>query len=45
VILAFAIFLIIRYANRIVKRGEDAPSGPTETELLTEIRDELKRRS
>ena len=44
VILAFAIFLIVRYANRVVKRAEDAPGGPTETELLTEIRDELKRR-
>ena len=43
-ILAFAIFLIVRYANRMVKRGEEAPAGPTETELLTEIRDELKRR-
>ena len=43
-ILAFAIFLLIRWANRMVKRGEDAPAGPTEVELLTEIRDELKRR-
>ncbi|MDQ3074645.1 MAG: large conductance mechanosensitive channel protein MscL [Pseudomonadota bacterium] len=43
-ILAFIIFLIVRYANRILKRGEDTPSGPTETELLTEIRDELRRR-
>ena len=43
-ILAFAIFLIVRYANRIVKRSDDAPAGPTETDLLTEIRDELRRR-
>jgi len=43
-ILAFAIFLIVRYANRIVERREDAPEGPTETELLTEIRDELRKR-
>ncbi len=44
-ILAFIIFLIVRYANRILKRGEETPAGPTEAELLTEIRDELRRRS
>ena len=46
IILAFVIFLIIRYANRALKRGEDAsaPAGPTEAELLTEIRDELRKR-
>jgi large conductance mechanosensitive channel len=43
-ILAFVIFLIVRYANRVIKRGEETPAGPTETELLTEIRDELRRR-
>ena len=43
-ILAFIIFLLIRYANRVLKRGEETPAGPTEVELLTEIRDELKRR-
>ena len=42
-ILAFIIFLLVRTANRILKRGADA-SGPTETELLTEIRDELRKR-
>ena len=42
-ILAFIIFLMVRWANRIMKPGEEA-SGPTETELLTEIRDELRRR-
>jgi large conductance mechanosensitive channel len=42
-ILAFIIFLIVRSANRVMKRGEEA-AGPTEIELLTEIRDELKRR-
>ena len=44
-ILAFIIFLLIRWANRIIKRGEETPAGPTEAELLTEIRDELKRRA
>ena len=43
-ILAFVIFLIVRYANRIMKRGEETPAGPTEAELLTEIRDELRKR-
>jgi len=43
-ILAFIIFLIIRYANRVLKRGEETPAGPTEAELLTEIRDELRKR-
>ena len=43
-ILAFIIFLIIRFANRVLKRGEETPAGPTEAELLTEIRDELRRR-
>ena len=42
-ILAFIIFLMVRWANRIMKPGEEA-SGPTETELLTEIRDELRKR-
>ena len=43
-ILAFVIFLIVRQANRMARKGEDAPAAPSEVELLTEIRDELKRR-
>ena len=43
-ILAFVIFLIVRYANRVLKRGEETPAGPTEAELLAEIRDELRKR-
>jgi large conductance mechanosensitive channel len=43
-ILAFIIFMIVRSANRMTKRGEETPAGPTEAELLTEIRDELRRR-
>ena len=43
-ILAFIIFLLVRSANRMMRRKEDAPAGPTEVDLLTEIRDELKRR-
>ena len=44
-ILAFIIFLLVRWANRILKRGEETPAGPTEAELLAEIRDELRKRS
>jgi len=43
-ILAFIIFLMVRWATRLMKKPEEAPAGPTEVELLTEIRDELKRR-
>jgi len=43
-ILAFVIFLIVRWANRLNRKAEDAPAGPSEVDLLTEIRDELKRR-
>ena len=44
VILAFIIFLMIRWASKLMrKRGEPA-GGPSEVELLTEIRDELRRR-
>ena len=43
-ILAFIIFLLVRTANRAMRRGADAPAGPSEVELLTEIRDELRKR-
>jgi large conductance mechanosensitive channel len=42
-ILAFIIFLIVRLANKVQRKGEETP-GPTETDLLTEIRDELRKR-
>ena len=44
IILAFVIFLLVRYANKAMKRGEDGPAGPSEVDLLTEIRDELRKR-
>lgn len=44
-ILAFIIFLLVRAANKTMRRGADAPAGPTEVELLAEIRDELRRQS
>lgn len=45
-IIAFAIFQIVRLANKVAKKAEDAPPPPpTATEaLLAEIRDELKAR-
>jgi large conductance mechanosensitive channel len=44
-ILAFVIFLLVRAANRLIARKEEGPAGPSEVELLTEIRDELRKRS
>ena len=44
VILAFIIFLMIKAANRAMRKDADAPAGPSEVELLTEIRDELRKR-
>ena len=43
-ILAFVIFLLVRYATKMMRKADEAPAGPSETDLLTEIRDELKRR-
>jgi large conductance mechanosensitive channel len=42
-ILAFIIFLLVRTANKLMKKPDET-SVPTEVDLLTEIRDELKRR-
>jgi large conductance mechanosensitive channel len=42
-ILAFIIFLLVRLATKVMRKQEEA-AGPTEVELLAEIRDELKRR-
>ncbi len=49
-ILAFVIFLLVRYAKKVQERFEkeeeaaaEEPAGPTEIELLTEIRDALKK--
>lgn len=42
-ILAFVIFLIVRQANKVMLKPAEAPAGPSEVELLTEIRDALKK--
>jgi len=45
VILAFVIFLLVRSANRLLVQKEAAATGPSEIDLLTEIRDELRKRA
>jgi len=46
VIIAFAIFMVIKAMNNMKKKEEEAPAAPpkpsAEVELLTEIRDSLK---
>ena len=44
-IVAFAIFLLVKAANRVMKPADAAPPEPSASEkLLAEIRDELKAR-
>jgi large conductance mechanosensitive channel len=44
-ILAFIIFLIVRSANKMKRRQEEAPAAdPAEILLLREIRDELRKK-
>ncbi|MGF6710509.1 large conductance mechanosensitive channel [Luteibacter sp. W1I16] len=43
VIIAFAIFLVVKAINRLTRREEEAPAAPpADVALLTEIRDLLK---
>lgn len=51
VIIAFVVFLLVKAVNRLKEQAskpeapvEDAPKGPTQEELLAEIRDVLKAR-
>ena len=47
IIIAFCIFLMIKGMNKLKKKEEPAPEepkGPTQEELLTEIRDLLKKK-
>jgi large conductance mechanosensitive channel len=45
-ILAFIIFLLVRTANKAMRRGEEAPAAPAEEVLLLrEIRDALRTRA
>ena len=43
-ILAWIIFLIVKAANKALGKKPDAPAGPSDIDLLTEIRDELRKR-
>ena len=46
IIIAFVLFLVIRFMNKLKRRDEAAPAPPKaarEVELLTEIRDLLKK--
>ena len=44
-IIAFAIFLVVQGMNRMQRKKEEAPAAPpAEVALLTEIRDELRKR-
>ena len=51
-IIAFVVFMLVRYVNKLKEAAmkkeeeapaEEAPAGPTEVELLTEIRDALAK--
>ena len=47
IIIAFCIFLVVKGLNSLKKKEEpapEAPAGPTQEELLTEIRDLLKNK-
>lgn len=44
-ILAFIIFLLVKMANKVIRKAEEAPAeDPAEVVLLREIRDELKKK-
>lgn len=43
-ILAWIIFLLVKTVNKVVRKAPDAPAGPSEVDILTEIRDELRKR-
>ena len=43
VIMAWVIFMIVKAANRAMPPAPAAPAGPSEVDLLTEIRDALKK--
>lgn len=48
IIVAFALFLVVRFLNRLRRKDEEAPAAPpaptTSEKLLMEIRDELKKK-
>lgn len=47
IIVAFVMFMVVKGVNRMKKKEEEAPAkpaGPTQEELLIEIRDALKKK-
>jgi large conductance mechanosensitive channel len=45
VLVGLVLFLIVKAYNKMKRPADAAPAGPTEVELLTEIRDALQARS
>ncbi len=50
-IIAFVVFMLVRYVNKVkdaserpVEAAPEEPAGPSETDLLIEIRDALKKK-
>ncbi len=43
IIVGFVMFLMVKAYNKTKKPVEEAPAGPTDIDLLTEIRDALKK--
>lgn len=43
IIVGFILFMMVRSYNKIKPAPEEAPAGPTQEELLTQIRDLLKK--
>lgn len=44
IIVGLVLFMALRAYNKMRKPADEAPAGPTEVELLTQIRDELRAR-
>ena len=43
-LIAWVLFLVVKTANRLRRPAAEEEAGPTEVELLTQIRDSLQRR-
>jgi large conductance mechanosensitive channel len=43
IITGFVLFMIVKAYNKVNPKAPDAPAGPSEVDLLTEIRDALKK--
>lgn len=43
IIIGFVVFMLVKQAAKLIPPPEAAPAGPSEVDLLTEIRDALKK--